>query len=107
MISPSQQKCRVTDLSKDPRYWHGLVSMAAVHRRGLWLGQRQPVAYRHLPHLYIVPTTLGIIADTATVTPIDNEFNPSRAPILTLSQNIGLLCGAIFWGFGCDVFGRR
>ena len=26
---------------------------------------------------------------------------------MTLAQNIGLLVGAIFWGFGCDVFGRR
>ena len=42
-----------------------------------------------------------------TVTPISNEFHPSRPPLLTLSQNIGLLAGAIFWGFGCDVFGRR
>jgi MFS family permease len=24
-----------------------------------------------------------------------------------LAQNIGLLAGAIFWGFGCDIFGRR
>lgn len=26
---------------------------------------------------------------------------------LTLAQNIGLLAGALFWGFGCDIFGRR
>uniref|UniRef100_D8QFD8 Major facilitator superfamily (MFS) profile domain-containing protein n=1 Tax=Schizophyllum commune (strain H4-8 / FGSC 9210) TaxID=578458 RepID=D8QFD8_SCHCM len=26
---------------------------------------------------------------------------------LTLAANIGLLVGAAFWGFGCDVFGRR
>jgi MFS family permease len=41
------------------------------------------------------------------VTPITNEFNPSRPPLLTLAQNIGLLIGAIFWGFGTDIFGRR
>ena len=40
-------------------------------------------------------------------TPIANEFKPSMPPLLSLSQNIGLLAGAIFWGFGCDVFGRR
>lgn len=40
-------------------------------------------------------------------TPITNEFGPSRPPLLTLSQNIGLLAGATFWGFGCDIFGRR
>jgi MFS family permease len=40
-------------------------------------------------------------------TPVKNEFHPTRAPFLTLAQNIGLLIGAIFWGFGCDIFGRR
>lgn len=41
------------------------------------------------------------------VTPIVNEFHPGRPPLLSLAQNIGLLAGAMFWGFGCDVFGRR
>ncbi|MCJ1474193.1 hypothetical protein MMC13_002851 [Lambiella insularis] len=40
-------------------------------------------------------------------TPITNEFSPSRPPLLSLSQNLGLLFGAMFWGFGCDIFGRR
>ncbi|KAI0877177.1 major facilitator superfamily domain-containing protein [Hypoxylon argillaceum] len=40
-------------------------------------------------------------------TPIKTEFKPPKAPLLNLAQNIGLLAGAIFWGFGCDVFGRR
>jgi len=40
-------------------------------------------------------------------TPIANEFSPARPPLFALSQNIGLLAGAIFWGFGCDIFGRR
>lgn len=31
-------------------------------------------------------------------TPIVNEFNPNRAPLLQLAQNIGLLAGAMFWG---------
>ena len=38
---------------------------------------------------------------------ISTEFKPSKPPLLSLSQNIGLLAGAIFWGFGCDIFGRR
>lgn len=41
------------------------------------------------------------------MTPIANEFRPSRPPILSLAQNIGLLAGAMFWGFGCDIFGRK
>lgn len=35
------------------------------------------------------------------------EFSVGRPPLLTLAQNIGLLAGAFFWGFGCDLFGRR
>lgn len=47
------------------------------------------------------------IVTSLIFTPITNEFNPSRPPLLTLAQNIGLLAGAMFWGFGCDIFGRR
>jgi MFS family permease len=47
------------------------------------------------------------IVTSLIFTPISNEFNPTRPPFLTLSQNIGLLFGAVFWGFGCDIFGRR
>ncbi|TPX06707.1 uncharacterized protein E0L32_002203 [Thyridium curvatum] len=47
------------------------------------------------------------IVTSLILTPVGNEFRPTRLPLLTLSQNIGLLAGAIFWGFGCDIFGRR
>jgi MFS family permease len=47
------------------------------------------------------------IVTSLIFTPVTNEFSPSRPPLLTLSQNIGLLAGALFWGFGCDVFGRK
>jgi MFS family permease len=47
------------------------------------------------------------IVTSLIFTPVKNEFNPTRAPFLSLAQNIGLLFGAIFWGFGCDIFGRR
>ncbi|KAI1004948.1 MFS siderochrome iron transporter 1 [Podosphaera aphanis] len=40
-------------------------------------------------------------------TPIANEFSPSFPQFLSLSQSIGLLAGAIFWGFGTDIFGRQ
>ena len=36
----------------DPGYRHGLVSMATFHRRGFWLGQRQPMADCHISHLH-------------------------------------------------------
>ncbi|KAL1649036.1 hypothetical protein SLS61_006559 [Didymella pomorum] len=47
------------------------------------------------------------ITTSLIFTPVRNEFNPTRPPFLTLAQNIGLLFGAVFWGFGCDIFGRR
>ncbi|KAK3300104.1 major facilitator superfamily domain-containing protein [Chaetomium fimeti] len=47
------------------------------------------------------------IVTSLIFTPVKNEFGPARPPLLTLSQNIGLLAGALFWGFGCDVFGRK
>lgn len=39
--------------------------------------------------------------------PISAEFRPRYPPLLSLCQAIGLLVGAMFWGFGCDIFGRR
>ncbi|KFY34466.1 hypothetical protein V494_06750 [Pseudogymnoascus sp. VKM F-4513 (FW-928)] len=47
------------------------------------------------------------IVTSLILTPIKNEFHPSKPPLLSLAQNIGLLAGAMFWGFGCDVFGRK
>lgn len=47
------------------------------------------------------------IVTSLIFTPVANEFLPKRKPLLTLAQNIGLLAGAMFWGFGCDLFGRK
>ncbi|ELQ34135.1 hypothetical protein MCOR27_005970 [Pyricularia oryzae] len=47
------------------------------------------------------------IVTSLIFTPIANEFGPPKPPLLSLAQNIGLLAGAVFWGFGCDVFGRK
>lgn len=47
------------------------------------------------------------IVTSLIFTPIASEFSPRRPPLLSLAQNIGLLAGAVFWGFGCDVFGRK
>ena len=40
------------------------------------------------------------------LSPAVNEFH-FNGPFLSLAQNIGLFVGAIFWGFGCDIWGRR
>ncbi|KAK8043690.1 hypothetical protein PG993_006120 [Apiospora rasikravindrae] len=47
------------------------------------------------------------IVTSLILTPIANEFQVAKPPLLSLAQNIGLLAGAIFWGFGCDIFGRK
>lgn len=47
------------------------------------------------------------VAVSLILPPISQEFNVSRPPLLSLAQNLGLLGGAIFWGFGCDIFGRK
>lgn len=40
------------------------------------------------------------------LTPVTTEFG-FRGPFLPLSQNIGLFCGAIIFGLGSDIWGRR
>jgi len=47
------------------------------------------------------PLITGLI-----LAPVTNEFT-FKAPFLSLAANAGLLVGAVFWGFGCDVWGRR
>ncbi|MBW0477367.1 hypothetical protein O181_017082 [Austropuccinia psidii MF-1] len=47
------------------------------------------------------------IVTSLILTPVAQEFGADQPPLLTLSQNIGLLIGALFWGIGCDVFGRK
>lgn len=47
------------------------------------------------------------VVTSLILTPVKFEFQPERPPLLVLAQNIGLLAGAAFWGFGCDIFGRK
>lgn len=47
------------------------------------------------------------IVTSLILEPVSIEFNATKPPLLSLAQNLGLLFGAMFWGFGCDVFGRR
>ena len=63
---------------------------------------------RYQWQLFVVVGGFGWASDnlwpivTSLILPaITSEFAPSKPPLLSLSQNIGLLAGAIFWGFGC------
>lgn len=54
------------------------------------------------------PTVTGLILPPVTKEYLADEPNPQRIyPRITLAQNIGLFVGAFFWGFGCDLFGRK
>ena len=41
------------------------------------------------------------------INPVVEEFAGFKGPFLILAQSIGLLVGAVFWGVGCDIWGRR
>ena len=40
------------------------------------------------------------------LSPVVSEFQ-FQSPFLSLAMNIGLFVGAVFWGLGCDIWGRR
>ncbi|EJF63251.1 membrane transporter [Dichomitus squalens LYAD-421 SS1] len=41
------------------------------------------------------------------INPVVLEFVGTKGPFILLPQTIGLLVGAVFWGVGCDLWGRR
>ncbi|OAV91187.1 hypothetical protein PTTG_04704 [Puccinia triticina 1-1 BBBD Race 1] len=47
------------------------------------------------------------IVTSLILVPVSQEFSAKQPAFLTLSQNLGLLFGALIWGFGCDIFGRK
>ncbi|KAF9458766.1 MFS general substrate transporter [Collybia nuda] len=47
------------------------------------------------------PIVTGLI-----LAPVVNEFR-FEGPFLKLGQNVGLLVGAVFWGVGSDIWGRK
>ena len=47
------------------------------------------------------------IITSLILAPVTNEFHVTRRPLLSLAQNIGLLAGAVFWGFYADIAGRK
>ncbi|KAG8900853.1 hypothetical protein FRB99_005730 [Tulasnella sp. 403] len=47
------------------------------------------------------PVVLSLI-----LTPVVNEFR-SKGPYLPLSQQVGILVGAMVFGLGCDIWGRK
>lgn len=52
----------------------------------------------HLPQIYFSALTM-------TLPQIKLEFQPEHVQYTTFALYCGLLVGAVFWGFGADVFG--
>lgn len=44
---------------------------------------------------------------TLVAGPAANEFSPSYPKALTIAVYVGMLIGALFWGLGADIIGRR
>lgn len=73
----------------------------------------QEIGMGKYQYMLLVVAGMGWFADSVwplitglILAPVINEFT-FKAPFLSLAANAGLLVGAVFWGFGCDVLGRR
>ncbi|TRM58250.1 major facilitator superfamily domain-containing protein [Schizophyllum amplum] len=94
-------------------YEDGVID-AAYQRKAQILNQAiQEIGMGKYQYLLFVTAGFGWFADSVwplltglILTPVSNEFQFTPS-YLTLAANIGLLVGAVFWGFGCDVFGSR
>ena len=58
------------------------------------------------PISYAVDSLLLLLSSIAQPQ-ADLEFNPSFANGLTVASYVGLLVGALVWGFSADIIGRR
>ncbi|KZP05085.1 MFS general substrate transporter [Athelia psychrophila] len=92
------------DASIDPVYQaKARVINQAIHEIGMG---------RYQWYLFVV-TGFGWFADSVwpllsglILSPVIAEFH-FDGPLLSLACNIGLFFGAVFWGMGCDIWGRR
>ncbi|KAF8809939.1 MFS general substrate transporter [Phlegmacium glaucopus] len=73
----------------------------------------QEIGMGKYQYMLLVVAGMGWFADSVwplitglILAPVTDEFT-FKAPFLSLAANAGLLVGAVFWGFGCDVWGRR
>lgn len=111
-IEPLEEASPEAETSAFPRHDHAAVAYTAkataLNRAIQDIGMG-----RYQWQLFIVigfgwaSDNLWPIVVSLILPPVAYEFSAPKPPVLTLAQNIGLLVGALFWGFGCDIFGRR
>lgn len=65
------------------------------------------------PELFLINLRFSQYSDSVwpllgglILAPVVSEFQ-FQGPFLSLAMNIGLFAGAVFWGLGCDIWGRR
>jgi len=51
--------------------------------------------------------SLILLLQSIVATQAIYEFNPAYTRALTISVYVGMLLGALFWGLGADIIGRR
>jgi MFS family permease len=51
--------------------------------------------------------SLLLLLQSVIATPAGYEFTPSYARALDIAVYVGMFCGALFWGLGADIIGRR
>ncbi|KAF9484767.1 MFS general substrate transporter [Pholiota conissans] len=73
----------------------------------------QQIGMGRYQYLLFVVAGFGWFADSVwpligglILTPVTDEFH-FNPPFLSVALNAGLLVGAVFWGVGCDIWGRR
>ena len=65
--------------------------------------------YHHIPtemHIDIISDSVWPLLSGLILAPVVSEFQ-FQGPFLSLAINVGLFVGAVFWGLGCDIWGRR
>lgn len=111
-VEPLEETSPEAETSAFPRHSHAAVAYTAkataLNRAIQDIGMG-----RYQWQLFVVigfgwaSDNLWPIVVSLIMPPVSYEFSAPRPPLLTLAQNIGLLVGALLWGFGCDIFGRR
>lgn len=75
----------------------------------IWVGDKIPNLPTFLKLIkcsYAVDSQL-LLLQRIIATQASYEFNPSYSRALTIAVYVGMLAGAVFWGLGADVIGRR
>ncbi|KAI0078436.1 MFS general substrate transporter [Panus rudis PR-1116 ss-1] len=109
----SRTKTQIQSVSQEPLYEEGSIDPEYQAKAQLLNDAIQAMGMgRYQWYLFFV-AGFGWFADSVwpllgglILAPVVSEFR-FQGPFLSLAMNIGLFVGAVFWGLGCDIWGRR